>query len=37
MVQKVNLKESVNELNKLFLYKRVGTLSSENTGGTYKE
>ncbi len=28
MIQKVNLKESVNAINDLFLYKRVGTLNN---------
>lgn len=37
MVSKINLKDSVNEVDELFLYKRVGTLNKDNTGGTYKE
>ena len=28
MIQKVNLKDSANALDKLFLYKRVGTLNN---------
>ena len=28
MIQKLNLKENVNAINELFLYKRVGTLNN---------